>query len=229
MKDTKERILTEGLSLLTRDGFAGVTLGVLAQKTGVSKSGLFAHFGSKEEMQLGLLERMTAVGAASFVSPAMLERPGLARLSAVVHGWLGWTVKAGLAGGCPVAAGMFELDDADLENPLRQRLLAMEARWRGLLVQLTRDSVETGELRADLDAEQFVWELCGIYLNHHATYRFLRDPMANERALRAFGALIERSASGSGERRGDAPRNQLGDAAQVAGDADRPGERPDSG
>ncbi len=193
MKGTRERILAEGLDLLTQNGFAGVTLGMLAQQTGMSKSGLFAHFGSKEEVQLGLLERMAAVGAATFVESAMQKPGGLARLQAVVEGWLGWTEKAGLHGGCPVAAGMFELDDAHRGDPVRQRLLAMEEKWRGFLVDLTAEAVTKGELKRDLDVDQFVWELCGIYLNHHASSRFLQDPLARERALRAFGALVDRS------------------------------------
>jgi AcrR family transcriptional regulator len=192
-KSTKERILIEGVDLLSRSGFAGITLGVLAQQTGMSKSGLFAHFKSKEEVQLELLDQMLRLGAASFVEPAMRNPKGLARLRAIVEGWLGWTEKAGLGGGCPVAAGMFELDDAPESDPVRKRLLTMEKRWRDFLAQLVSDAIETGELRSDLDVDQFVWELCGIYLNHHASYRFIHDPLALHRATRAFHDLVERA------------------------------------
>jgi AcrR family transcriptional regulator len=192
-KATKDRILTEGVDLLSRSGFSGVTLGVLAEQTGLSKSGLFAHFKSKDDVQLELLEEATRIGFASFVQPAMKHAAGLGRLRAVVHGWLGWTEKAGLAGGCPVAAGMFEFDDAPESDLVRRRLLTMEARWRVQLVQLVTEAIETGEFRRDLDADQFVWELCGIYLNHHASHRFLRDPLALTRAERAFKGLIQRS------------------------------------
>lgn len=192
-RSTKERILTEGVDLLSRSGFAGVTLGVLSQKTGMSKSGLFAHFNSKDEVQLELLEETTRIGFISFVQPAMQNAPGLARLRAVVQGWLGWTERAGLAGGCPVASGMFELDDAPESNLIRQRLFSMEERWRGQLTQLVNEAIELGELRRDVDADQFVWEMCGIYLSHHASHRFIRDPLALDRAERAFASLIERS------------------------------------
>jgi AcrR family transcriptional regulator len=77
-KGTKERILTAGVDLLSRNGFAGVTLGVLSQNTGMSKSGLFAHFKSKDEVQLELLEETTRIGLISFVQPAMQTAPGLA-------------------------------------------------------------------------------------------------------------------------------------------------------
>jgi AcrR family transcriptional regulator len=193
MNNTRERILTSGLDLLTQNGFAGVTLGVLAQQTGISKSGLFAHFGSKEAVQLSLLETMARVGASTFVEPGMRSPPGLPRLQAVFTGWLGWTERAGLHGGCPVAAGMFELDDVDPADPVRQRLLRMEEDWRRFLIQLASEAAETGDLRADLDVEQFVWELCAIYLNHHVSYRFVRDPRATQRALTAFRTLVQSS------------------------------------
>lgn len=193
MKDTKERILAEGLDLLTQVGFSGVTLGVLAQRTGMSKSGLFAHFGSKEGIQLGLLEEILRVGASTFIAPAMRNPPGLSRLRGIVTGWLGWTERAGLHGGCPIAAGLFEFDDADESDPVRVRLLTTEEHWRNFLAGTVAEAVETGELRADLDVDQFVWELCGIYLNHHVSHRFIKDPIATERAHIAFEALLKRS------------------------------------
>jgi AcrR family transcriptional regulator len=154
-KGTKERILAEGADLLSRNGFGGVTLGLLSQKTGMSKSGLFAHFKSKDEVQLALLEETTRIGFLSFVQPAMQNAPGLARLRAVVQGWLGWTEKAGLAGGCPVAAGMFEFDDAPESDLIRQRLFSMEERWRGQLTQLVNEVVTSGEFKRDLDGDPF--------------------------------------------------------------------------
>ena len=209
MKDTKERALSAGLDLLARDGLNGITLGVLAERVGMSKSGLFAHFGSKEEVQISLLEKMTQVGASTFVGPAMLQPQGLPRLMAVFKGWLGWTEKAGLHGGCPVAAGMFELDDVSLDDPVRQRLLAMEKNWRGFLSQLTLESIETGDLNSHLDADQFVWELCAIYLNHHVSYRFIRDPLANDRAWTAFAALLDRSSTNRSTKKATANKSAV--------------------
>jgi hypothetical protein len=93
-----------------------------------------------------------------------------------------------------VAAALFELDD--VENDVRAEVVAMESRWRGLLAQLTADAIAQGELRDDLDVDQFVWEICGLYLSHHASRRFLKDPLADHRALRAFEALVRRSRPG---------------------------------
>ena len=104
MNETRKRIVAEGLDLLARGGFAGVTLGVLATQTGLSKSGLFAHFGSKTEVQLRLLDETAETARKTVVEPAMKAAEGLPRLRAVFERWLGWSEKAGLGGGCPSPA-----------------------------------------------------------------------------------------------------------------------------
>ncbi len=190
--ETRGRILQGGLELLTELGLSRVTLGVLATRVGLSKSGLFAHFRSKEALQIALLGETGRIANAVVVAPAMNAEAGLARLHILFAAWLGWTARAGLPGGCPVAAALFELDD-DIEDEVRTTVLDMEVRWRRLLGQLTSDAVQLGELARDLDIDQFVFELCGIYLSHHASLRFVRDPDADRRAVLAFEALVARS------------------------------------
>lgn len=177
--------------MVSQVGLTGVTLGVLAADVGMSKSGLFAHFRSKEAVQLALLQQMARLANAVVVVPALKKPPGLRRLTTLVETWLGWTTKAGLRGGCPVAAALFELDD--VEGEVRSEVVAMEGRWRTTLSQLTQESIALGELHCDLDVDQFVWELCGIYLSHHASSRFLKDPKSDRRALLSMRALLERS------------------------------------
>ena len=188
---TRDRILDSGANLLSTTGLAGVTLGVLAERTGLSKSGLFAHFKSKEDVQLALLDRTASIAGEFVIAPAMKAREGLPRLQALVQNWFGWTKRAGLEGGCPVAAGIFELDDS--AGQVRERLLAMECTWREILAAQVRRAVELGEVRRNLDVDQFVWELCGIYLSHHASLRFVRDNKADMRAAVAFRELVRRS------------------------------------
>lgn len=192
LASTRERILDQGLALMSQAGLEGVTLGVLADQVGMSKSGLFAHFRSKQEVQIRLLEHTAVVGAAYIIAPSMKEPAGLPRLKALVRNWFGWAPRAGLPGGCPVAAGLFEFDD--VEGPVRDKISQMEAEWRGLLTTTVADACSLGHLRSDLDAAQFVWELCGIYLSHHAAQRFLKSPDADRRAQTAFAALLERAA-----------------------------------
>lgn len=190
MKGTKERILEEGLNLIASQGLNGVTFGALAQQTGMSKSGLFAHFGSKEEIQLSLLDETFKLAGSNIVAPAMKKAPGVARLRAVAQAWFGWSEKAGLKGGCPVAAGYFEHDDSPRENPVRQKIVDLERQWSELLAKLVHEAIELSEFRSDLDVKQFVWELGGIYLAHHVSFRLLHDPKANQRSARALERLL---------------------------------------
>jgi AcrR family transcriptional regulator len=196
---TRERILHQGLALMSQSGLVGVTLGVLADQVGMSKSGLFAHFRSKEDVQIELLSHMAEFATAHVVEPSMTAGEGLPRLRALVRNWFGWAQRAGLPGGCPVAAGLFEFDD--IEGRVRNKILEMEAQWRGLLTELVVSAVELRHFRQDLDVDQFVWELCGIYLGHHAAHRFLRARDADARAQAAFQALLDRAIPQSGKHR----------------------------
>ena len=176
---------------MSQSGLSGVTLGILADQVGMSKSGLFAHFRSKEDVQIELLTHMAEFAMAHVVEPSMKAVEGLPRLRALIRNWFGWAQRAGLPGGCPVAAGLFEFDD--VEGRVRNKILEMEGQWRILLTDLAQRAVNLGHLRHDLDVDQFVWELCGIYLGHHAAHRFLRAADADSRALTAFQALVDRA------------------------------------
>jgi AcrR family transcriptional regulator len=101
---TRSRLLSLGLDTLSAEGLAGLTIGRLAADAQMSKSGLFAHFRSKEQLQLELLEEATKLADAEVVAPAMQAQEGLPRLRALFAKWLGWSSRAGLRGGCPVAA-----------------------------------------------------------------------------------------------------------------------------
>jgi AcrR family transcriptional regulator len=188
--DTKERLLRIGLDQMSVQGLAGVTLGRLASASGLSKSGLFAHFRSKEQLQIELLDETTQVAGRVIVQPAMQAAEGLPRLRAVVELWLGWSSRAGLRGGCPVAAGLFELDDT--EGEVRSHAATLEAHWREQLRQFVLEAKWLGHLSDDTDVEQFVWELCGIYLSHHVSNRFLREDDATDRAKTAVNTLVQR-------------------------------------
>jgi AcrR family transcriptional regulator len=194
---TRSRLLAVGMDVISVEGLTALTLGGLADAAGVSKSGLFAHFKSKEDLQLGLLDEAVRLAGAHVVAPAMDVAPGLSRLCAVVENWLGWSTRSGLRGGCPIAAAIFELDD--LSGKICDRVLAHEAAWRKVLAGLVRDAVQRGHLSDNVDVEQFVFELFGIYLGHHASSRFLRDPKARHRAGVAFAALLRRAGSGAAD------------------------------
>lgn len=187
---TYDRILDEGLQMLTVTGLSGVTFGALAAAVGMSKSGLYAHFRSKEDIEVRLLEHADALAATEVVAPAMTEAPGLPRLVALMRNWLGWTRRIGLRGGCPIASALFELDD--LDGRVRLQVAASEAGARALLATLVDEAIAEGALRGDADVDQIVWELRGIYLGHHVSSRFLAEPLADRRAWSAFEALVDR-------------------------------------
>ena len=185
---THQRILGHGLEIASERGLAGVSLGGLAERAGMSKSGLFAHFRSKEELQVELLD--AAEGSLRReVAPAMEEPEGLPRLRALVGRWLGWASRSGLPGGCPLYGAAFELDDAE-DGPVRDHLVESKGGWSMMLEGLVKEAVALGHLRGDADVRQFVWQLDGIYLAHHVSQRLARDPEADARALAAFEALV---------------------------------------
>lgn len=121
----------------------------------------------------------------------MKVQQGLPRLKALVANWFGWAQRAGLPGGCAVAAGLFEYDD--IEGAVRDKILELEKQWRHLLTRLVHEAIDAGHLDKNLDVAQFVWELSAIYLGHHAAHRFLRSPDADRRAQTAFAALLVRA------------------------------------
>src|SRR5713101_2781587 len=141
---TRDRILHQGLALMSQSGLGGVTLGVLAEQVGMSKSGLFAHFRSKEDAQIELLSHTGEFASAHVIEPSLTAGEGLPRLRALVRNWFGWARRAGLPGGCPVAAGLFEFDD--VEGRVRNKILEMEGQWRRLLTELVQRAVELGQL-----------------------------------------------------------------------------------
>ena len=190
---TYDRVMDRGLDILSVTGLSGVTIGVLAEAAGLSKSGLFAHFRSKEDIQIKLLQHAEAIVVARVVAPAMTAEPGLPRLDAFMKAWLGWSRRAGLSGGCPLASAMFELDD--LRGDVRAHLLEAEARSQRALADLVREAMDQGALSADADIEQIVWELRGIYLSHHVSSRLIDDPECDRRAWRAYKTLIDRADS----------------------------------
>jgi AcrR family transcriptional regulator len=125
---------------MSRSGLAGVTLGVLADQVGMSKSGLFAHFRSKEDVQIELLTHMAELVMAHVIEPSMTAGEGLPRLRALVSYWFGWAQRAGLPGGCPVAAGLFEFDD--IEGRVRNKILELEGEFRRQLTELVQHAVD---------------------------------------------------------------------------------------
>jgi AcrR family transcriptional regulator len=187
-EETRAAILKAALSHASIAGYSALTIGVLAEQTGMSKSGLFAHFGSKEELQIATLdEAVRRFNEAAFI-PALSAPRGLKRLIALFDNWLAWTARAQLAA-CPMMVASTEFDDQ--EGPMRDAVVEHMQRLEHGIVKAVDMAMRNGEFAADTDAEQFAFELFGIVATCYRSRSLFRDPQANVRAKRAFDRLIE--------------------------------------
>ncbi len=192
---TRAAILGEALKLVSKAGLDGLTIGTLADATGMSKSGLFAHFGSREELLLKVLEHGQQEFIEFALKPALGKPRGTQRLRAMFVNWLDWTESAELPGGCPMIGGAAEFDDKP--GPVRDMLAAGQRAWIDTLKRGVRQAVDEGQLRDDTDPEQIAFEMFGIALVVHHHRRLLGYQKARGRALAALDALLERHVAGA--------------------------------
>jgi AcrR family transcriptional regulator len=190
-EQTREAILAHALGLATRIGVEGLTIGRLAEDLGMSKSGLFAHFRSKEGLQLEMLRMAGARMVESVVKPALAAPRGEPRVRALFEGWLAWEQSPSLPGGCPFMAASFELDDRP--GPVRDFVVQNLRDWMDTLAGAARIAVRESHFRNDLDCEQFAHDCQGIGLAFVHASRLMRDPKARQRAETAFEALLRAS------------------------------------
>jgi AcrR family transcriptional regulator len=187
-EQTRETILVHALGLATRIGIEGLTIGRLAEELGMSKSGLFAHFRSKETLQLDMLRLAGARMIDSVVRPALAAPRGEPRVRALFERWLAWERSPSLPGGCPFTSASFELDDRP--GPVRDFVVQNLRDWLDTLIGAARIAVQEGHFRADLDCEQFAHDCQGIGLAFVHAARLMHDPRARERAQTAFETLV---------------------------------------
>jgi AcrR family transcriptional regulator len=192
-EQTRTAILDEALKIASRLGLEGLTIGSLADATGMSKSGLFAHFGSREDLQLAVLDYAAQrYGELVFVPVLKIER-GLPRLRALFERWLDWTIESGLPGGCIMISAAIEYDDRP--GPIRDAAIANQHRGNAITQKAVRLAIEEGHLSPQTDPEQISFEMLGIVLATHNHRRLLGDKEARKRALTAFDELISRHAT----------------------------------
>jgi AcrR family transcriptional regulator len=188
-EETRAAILAAAVQQASACGFESLTIGMLAERTGMSKSGLFAHFGSKLDLQIATLDEAARRFTEAVFMPAMAQPRGLKRMRALFENWISWPERASLPGGCPIDAATREflhqpgaMRDAVIE---RQKVLAREM---GKTVQM---AVETGELKRETDCSQVAYELFGIILAMYRTEILLGTEEASRRARVAFDRLID--------------------------------------
>ena len=186
-QQTKAAIVDAALGLATQIGLEGLSIGALAEVTGMSKSGVFAHFGSREELQISVVREYHAKFEEEVFRPSMAAPRGLPRLRALFDRWLK-RVSVEIDSGCIYISGAVEFDDRP--GPVRDALVDMVNTWQQALERAIGAAVAEGHLRADTDARQLLFEIHGLILALHHDARFLRHAGAEERARAGFGRVL---------------------------------------
>jgi len=186
---TRAAIVGAGIDLASAEGLEAITLQAVADRIGLSKSGVFSRIGSREALQKAVIEEFGRRFLADVFVPAMAQPKGLPRLDDIMQRWIVRMRDVESKTGCIYSAGAFELDDR--EGPLRDLLHGEVTRWRSALRRTVAQAIEAGHLKADTDAEQMVSEMSALALGLIHDTRFLRDPRAAERAQATWQRLLQ--------------------------------------
>jgi AcrR family transcriptional regulator len=186
-RQTRAAILDVALGLASHNGLEGLSIGALAELMHMSKSGVFAHFGSREELQISVVREYHERFAEEVFHPAMKEPRGLPRLRALVERWIR-RVSVEIDSGCIYISGAVEFDDRP--GPVRDALAQMVQTWHATLEKAIRMAIDEGHLRADTDPLQLLFEIHGLILSLHHDARFLKLPGALDRARLAFDRML---------------------------------------
>lgn len=193
-QQTRAAILDAALGLASHMGLEGLSIGALAEVTQMSKSGVFAHFGSREELQISVVREYHAKFEEEVFYPALREARGLPRLRALFERWVK-RVSVEIDSGCIYISGAVEFDDRP--GPVRDALVSMVRAWHGALERAIRIAVEEGHLKPDTDVMQMLFEVHGLILALHHDARFLRQNGALDRAQTAFEHVLARYMTGA--------------------------------
>lgn len=187
---THQAIVLRATQLASRIGLDALSIGRLADEMGMSKSGLFAHFGAKETLQREVLAFAIASYVEKVVRPAFTAPRGEPRIRALLENWLRWS-NDHFEGGCPFVQMSAELDDRP--GPLREHLRNTQREWLAGTTRSAQMAIDEGQFRTDLDPEQFAFEFFALLLGYHHSARLIRDPDAEMRVRRAFEDLVARA------------------------------------
>lgn len=186
---THDLIVRAALAQAVEVGLEGVSLGVLAASLGLSKSGLFAHFKSKEALQLAVLDEAVERFNERVIIPALTRPRGEPRLRALFERALDWVDDNGHGQGCIFRSLAHEYDDRP--GPIRDRLVESQRDWRRTVVRAVELAVREHHLDGKTDPELLAFELVGLQGAYHESRKLMDDPRAREWALRAYQRLVE--------------------------------------
>lgn len=186
-QQTRAAILDAALALASHMGLEGLSIGALAEMMQMSKSGVFAHFGSREELQISVIREYHRRFEEEVFVPSIREPRGLPRLRALFERWVR-RVSIEIDSGCIYISGAVEFDDRP--GPVRDALAEMVRAWHGALERAIRGAIGEGHLRADTDPAQMLYEIHGLVLALHHDARFLRNPGVLDRARAGFERVV---------------------------------------
>ena len=186
---TRNSILGVAAALATEEGLDPLSIGRLADATGMSKSGLFAHFGSKEELQLATVEYAAALFVAEVIDPARSAPKGLARIWSLCDHMIGYSERQVFPGGCFFAATSFEFNNRP--GPVRDRIESMIRSWLSYLEHAVEQAQEAGELDPSASAREVSFQLDAFAQASNAQYQLFRDPQVFDDARRAIQERLE--------------------------------------
>ncbi len=196
-QQTRAAIVNAALEQAARTGLEGLTIGALAEQMHMSKSGVFAHFGSREDLQIAVLKAYEARFIDEVLKPSLRETRGLPRLLAILNHWLDRTViEAAL--GCIWISGASEYDDRP--GAVRDELVSMVQGWQREISRAITQSIQEGHLRLDTDVSDLVFGIYGVILVLHHDARLMKSAEALPRAHRAIDRLLQQFARGSQQR-----------------------------
>lgn len=188
-RETRDEILELAVGEATRLGLESLSIGALARDVGMSKSGLFAHFGSKEGLQIAVLQRASNRFADRVMRRAVTAPRGEPRVHAINTCWLDWADSNAIPGGCLFMSSSFEYDDRP--GPVRDTLNVHTQQLQDNLRRAAAIAVEEGHFRDDLDLDGFAFEWHSLMLGYHVQSRFFRDPRARRMMQAAFERLVD--------------------------------------
>ncbi|MDQ3282247.1 MAG: TetR/AcrR family transcriptional regulator [Acidobacteriota bacterium] len=186
---TRQSILERAVDLASIEGLEGLTIGRLAEELKMSKSGLFAHFGSKEELQLATTQAAAERYIREVFSPALEQPRGYPRLMAICESWFAYIKRGVFPGGCFFAAASFEFDSRP--GPVRDRIARMMDEWITALEKAVRMAQDEGHITNDVDPSQLAFELNSLFFGANFAYHLQKDKLALERADRAVRSRLE--------------------------------------
>jgi len=193
-QQTKVAIIDAALGLATQIGLEGLSIGAVAEVMRMSKSGVFAHFGSREELQISVVREYYRRFEDEVFRPALAQPRGLPRVRALFANWMK-RVAVELQSGCIFISGAVEFDDRS--GPVRDALASSVQTWLTALYRAVEQAREAGHLRADAQEQQIAFEIHAIILALHYEARFLKTPGSMARAEQAFEGILARYGSPS--------------------------------